>query len=77
MPCYYTGTVAGDDAMHAREVRDELTRMLCATWTAIDARDLGRMVADAEIGDKKEALVEAIKWWYCHKEDDAKKEGEG
>jgi len=66
MPCYYTGSAAGDEALAAHEALEEvqkerlkLTRLLCTLCKQLEA-------------DNIDLDPEVEKWWQKHKKQDAK-----
>lgn len=67
MPCYYTGTKAGDaelDAQEARKALTNVTSMLCNLCAMIEATG-----CDDETG----MPAGTQKWWKEHKKVDSKR----
>lgn len=63
MPCYYTGSAAGDAALAAQETRAKLTQMtraFCEVMSAVDGQIVG-------------LSKETQKLWEEHKKVDSKR----
>lgn len=65
MPCTFTGSLAGDEALLAREALDRVTDLLCRTCRLIEKK-----------GELDQLDPEVAAWWAKHKAEDAKKASE-